>query len=381
MANQHHQVSSPAHEAGTLETTSSGQRGAGTRALLISVWSGLGDVMFATPAIRHLRRALPDAWIAAAGLQGGPGIELLETNPYLDEAYFCRRRSSTPAGFKEALAWARSRKFDTGLELSHPAGWFFSLAGIPQRYRTGRRALWWAIPYRDSVGKELHSTEHFLRAAELITGPLERDGQGYDLVLTRKDREHACRLAGELGNSPFVSMHPGARCNANKRWNIDRFVELAARLNRDHGLKIVMVGGPDDTEAGQKVRGRLGNEAMVAAGRASLRETAALVSMGRLYVGNDSGPLQIAASTGVPTVGIYASSSPANYGPLSGCSRVVMPDADCSPCLFFPGYTPLYRGLRLRYQDSCRAMDSLDVEPVYQACVELLASGGQAPSC
>lgn len=349
-----------------------GDTGEGSPRVLISVWPGLGDIMFATPAIRLLRRALPGAYVAAASLAGGPGNALLETNPNLDEVYFSRQGTYSPSGLKESLGWARRRRFDVGIELSHPVQWFFELAGIRRRYRFARRALWWLIPYRDKSGIELHASEQFIRAIEKAFGPMERDGLGYDLVLTGDDEDRADTLLSPVGPGGFVALHPGARCNENKRWAEGKFVELARRLASEKSLRTVVVGGPDDEALASSIARQAGDGALSLAGQATLRETAAVIERAAIYVGNDSGPMHVADSTGTPVVAVFASSDPASFGPVGPRSLVVTPGEPCAPCLRFPGYNWLPWGLRLRYYKRCRAMERLGVDPVYKACTELL---------
>lgn len=340
--------------------------------MLISLWPGLGDIMFATPAIRLIRRAYPEAFIAAASLAGGPGAPLLETNPYLDEVYFQARGTYSAGGLAESLSWARSRRFDVGLELSHPVQWFFRLSGIDERQRFARRALWWLVPYRDKACRDLHASEQFIRAAEKAFGPLGRDGLGYDLVLTRGDEERAQELLSPLGGAPFAVIHPGARCNRNKRWETAKFAGLGRWLAEERGFSLVIVGGSEDEPLAEAMGRELEGPVLSLAGEATLRQTAAVIERAGIYVGNDSGPLHIAASTGTPVVAIFASSNPANFGPPGACSQVVSPTDECVPCLHFPGYNWLPWGLRLRYYDRCAAMERLDIEDVSRACSDLL---------
>lgn len=339
---------------------------------MISVWPGLGDIIFATPAIRLLRRRLPDAFIAVASLAGGAGEELLETNPYLDEVYWVDEGLFSLGGVRRAVDWARRRRFDIGIELSQPVQWFFEMAGITARYRFGKRGLWWLAPYRDAGGRDLHASEHFTRAVEDAVGPLERDGRGFDLFVTGDDERRAESLLSGIAGDRFVAIHPGARCNRNKRWDLARFAELARRLERDRGCVFAVIGGPDDVPLAEEIKREVGGEVLVAAGKATLRETAALIGRAALYVGNDSGPLHIAGCMGTPIVGIFASTSPDNFGPVTDNANVVSPGDSCAPCLYFPGYNWLYWGLRLRYYNRCKAMEGLGVEPVYEACLELL---------
>ena len=348
--------------------------------VLVALWPGIGDIIFATPAIRHLRREFPDAYLAALSLDGGPGRELLDTNPFLDECYFSGPGGIySPSNIREAARWARARRFQVGLELSFPMRWFFRMAGIREVHGFAERPLWLFIPYRRrEEGRATHASEHFMKAVDRFAGRrVERDGKGYDVFLTEADRERAEELLREAemvtGERRRVVVHPGARCNRNKRWGADRFAELGRRLAREAGAAILVVGGEEDIPLGESIVSALPDRAVNLAGRTTLRETAALVEQCHLFVGNDSGPLHVAASTPTPCVAVFASSNPGNFAPLHPRARVVQPDRPCVPCLHFPGYMWLPWGFRLRYYDRCRAMEELGVEPVLQACLEMLA--------
>jgi heptosyltransferase-2 len=353
--------------------------GEGSPRILVALWPGIGDIVFATPAIRHLRREFPDAYIAALSLDGGPGRELLDTNPYLDETYFTGKGGIYSASnIREAARWARSRRFEAGLELAFPMRWFFRLAGIREAHGFAERPLWLFIPYRDKEeGRNTHASEHFLKAVDRLAGrQVARDGRGYDVFLTDADRERAEELLREAerqaGGRRRVVIHPGARCNRNKRWGAEKFAELGRRLAEERGAFILVVGGPEDAELGDGIASALPGRALNLAGRTTLRETAALVERCHLFVGNDSGPLHVAASTPTPPVAVFASSNPGNFAPLHPRARVVQPEEPCVPCLHFPGYMWLPWGFRLRYYDRCRAMEGLGVEPVLEACLEVL---------
>ena len=337
----------------------------------MSVWPGLGDIMFATPAIRHIRAAEPDAFIAAACFDDSPGASLLETNPYLDEVFFSPGTIHSARGLRSSIGWLRERRFDAALELSFSVYWLFRLAGIRDRARFAERGLSWVYPYADLSDRDVHAAEQFLRAAESLCGPFDRDGLSYDLVLTGEDRRVVDRMLKEVPR-PFVIFHPGARCNRNKRWEVEKFVQLGRDLRDEKGVTIVVVGGAEDVPLADLIRARLGDRVVSFAGRASLRHTAAMCESAELYVGNDSGPLHVAASTGVPIVAIFASSNPANFAPPGDNVTVVTPEDECAPCLHFPGYNWLPWGLRLRYYNRCKAMEGLGVEPVRHACLALI---------
>jgi heptosyltransferase-2 len=335
--------------------------------------------MFATPALRILRRKFPEAHLTAALLDGGPGRALLETNPNLDEIVVAPRGTVySPLGLWRWTRKIRSGRYDLGIELSFPVLWLLRLAGIPKRVRFGRRPFWWLVPYRDQRDRDLHAAEHFLRAIDKLDGGGVRDDAGYDLVLTKEDEEEARGVVRDLSSSPLIAVHPGARCNKNKRWDLMKFRELCLRLARDFKAGILILGGEDDAEAGEILVGELNAASVKArnlAGKLALRVTAAVAKRSRLYIGNDSGPIHIVSAVGTPIISLLASSNPANFRPLGGIYRVVQPDAPCIGCFRFPGYMGLTWGLRLRWFNQCRAMEQLGVERVYGACAELLNRG------
>lgn len=332
--------------------------------------------MFATPALRLLRQKYPESYITAVLLDGGPGKALLETNPHLDEILVAPKGTVySPIGLWKWTQKIRAGRYDLGIELSFPVLWFLRLSGIPQRVRFGRRPFWWLVPYRVQHDRDLHAAEHFLRAIDQLDGGGVRDDAGYDLVLTKEDEEEARGVVADLASSTLIAVHPGARCNKNKRWDLMKFKELCLRLARDFKAGILILGGKDDAEAGDILVGDLNAASVKArnlAGKLALRVTAAVAKRCQLYVGNDSGPIHIVSAMGTPIVSLLASSNPANFRPLVGTYRVVQPDAPCTGCFRFPGYMWLTWGLRLRWVNQCRAMERLGVERVYEACAELL---------
>ena len=357
--------------------------------ILVSLWPGLGDIMFATPAVRVLRRKFPEAHIAAALLDGGPGRALLETNPNLNEILVAPKGTAySPRGIRDWTRRIRAEHYDVGIELSFPVLWFLRLSGIPQRVRFGRRPFWWLVPYRDQSDRDLHASEHFLRAVDKLDRHSLRDDQGYDLVLTPEDEEKAQKIILDCGfrnadhgnkdAKTLIAVHPGARCNKNKRWDIMKFKELCLRLANHYKAGILILGGKDDAEAGEILLRELASNSVEVrnlAGKLALRVTAAVAKRCRLYIGNDSGPIHIVSAVGTPIVSILASSNPGNFRPLAGTFRVVQPDVPCVGCFRFPGYMGLLWGLRLRWYNACRAMETLAVDRVFSACRDLLETG------
>lgn len=344
--------------------------------ILVSLWPGLGDIMFATPALRALRHKFPEANITALSLWGKAGRPLLANNPYVNRLIFANPRDFfSPSACYALWKELKSEGFDLGIQLSFPIHWLFCLLRIKRRVSFGSGPFWWLIPCRDQRDRNTHAAEHFAKAIDRIDGVRYRDDKGYDLKLSEDDLAVAERTLSEWEHTsgPIAVVHPGARCNKNKRWGVEKLVALMDELHRQFSARFILVGGEDDSYMSQSIAKQTEARTLDLAARLSLTETAAVASRCDLYIGNDTGPTHIVAATGTPIVAIFGSSNPRAFRPLTDKAIVVTPEMECAPCFHPVGHTWLLWGLRLRYHNNCRAMDSISVDDVFKACESFLA--------
>ncbi len=352
--------------------------------VLVTVWPGLGDILYATPALRALRTIFPQACITVLSLWGDKGKSLLESNPYVDRLIFTTpRRWLAPHRLLALLTSLRNERFQLGVQLSFPTQWLFWALGIRLRTSFGDGPLCWIFPWADSEYRDRHASEQFLKAIDRIDGAKHRHRGTYDLVLTDEDRKAAREVivcSGLVeGEGPLVVVHPGSRSNPIKRWPLERFVELLDRLYGTDRIRVILVGGKDERDTTQYLHRSIVAPSADLSGSTPLRTLAALVDLADLYIGHDTGPTHVAASTRTPVVAIYASSNPKHYGPLNRQAIVVVPDVGCAPCSHFPGYMSLWWGLSLRYRSRCWAMESITVERVMAACRSGLGKRWEVP--
>jgi ADP-heptose:LPS heptosyltransferase len=94
----------------------------------------------------------------------------------------------------------------------------------------------------------------------------------------------------------------------------------------------------------------------------TIPELAELIRGARLYVGNDSGPMHLAAAVGTPIVAIWGSSDSRRWRPWKVAHRVVQNPFECNPC---PGY-------RCLVADTPLCIESVTVEQAAVAANDLL---------
>jgi heptosyltransferase II len=155
------------------------------------------------------------------------------------------------------------------------------------------------------------------------------------LQIDAATRDAALRKAGVERDAYWV-FAPGAEYGPAKCWPAEHYAQLAATLDRQHGLPIVLLGSAKEAALCESIAAAAPNVCRVLAGQTSLLEAMALIGAARGMVSNDSGLMHVAAAFGVPQVAMFGSTSPLHTPPLNASARVLwLKDElglDCMPC-------------------------------------------------
>jgi heptosyltransferase-2 len=132
--------------------------------------------------------------------------------------------------------------------------------------------------------------------------------------------------------TPAVALMPGAEYGPAKRWPVERFAALAARLVAA-GLEVWVLGSQKERELGRAIehgdeRGRIRN----LCGETRLEEAVDVLAASTAAVTNDSGLMHVAAAVGTHVVAIYGSSSPDFTPPMTQARTIIRVGIECSPC-------------------------------------------------
>jgi heptosyltransferase-2 len=335
---------------------------AAVRRLLVVRLDEIGDAVLNVPLLRALRGRFPEAHVTAVVRPAAAA--LLAPCPYVDTLHAlegpAHGASRIPGRYRRALAFARA----------HFPAERFDLAVVPRwevdKYFATSLAYWsgarWRVGYSEHVSEEkgvknrgwdrllTHPLpgghgEHEVRRALGVAAFLgaRTDNGALELWTMPEDEAAADRLlgaAGVLPGTPLVALAPGAGL-PRRAWPAGRFAEVARRLAEHDGLRPLILGGPEDRPFGAAIMAEAGPAAVDLTGRASLRETVALLRHCRLFVGNDSGPMHLAAAGGVPVVEVSCHpcgadaehhNAPERFGPWGTAGAVVRPEAPRPPC-------------------------------------------------
>lgn len=288
------------------------------RILLIRV-TALGDVLLATPLLRALRLASPDAhidWLVHGNL-----MPLLTENPHLTRAI-----AATPGGHRKL----GEHRYDLILDLQNkPATAWLRTRLLPRRTlvlrkrKLGRalRSLWG----REVPERGPGAVERNLTLADALG--IARDGELLDFRLPQIGRLEAAPLLSRSRAAP-IGLAPGGRW-ATKRW--PHYLALGRQLAAA-GHPLVLLGGPEEAELIEALRAGLGHACLGDTRLLSVAGLAATIASCLAIVTNDSGPAHLAAAVGTPGLVLFGPTSPARWAPPGRLVKVLSHALPCSPC-------------------------------------------------
>ena len=151
------------------------------------------------------------------------------------------------------------------------------------------------------------------------------------IICDENSKEFVYEFIIEKKLQNFAVIHCGAR-RILRQWPVENFASLIKILNEKYKLQIVFAGADEDEPVINKIRELAKIEAIICTRNFSLLHFASLVQRAKLFVGNESGPLHIAAVMQTPLVGIYGPGVPHVFYPIGEKSKVVHHILDCNPC-------------------------------------------------
>jgi heptosyltransferase-3 len=191
-----------------------------------------------------------------------------------------------------------------------------------------------------------------------------------DINLNENDRQDFERILSELPSSAgrtWVGIGPGSNMPA-KIWPLERYQEVVRELIEQEKVWPVVLGGPEDKEMGKRLIEAWGCGYNLA-GALSVRASAVALSRCKLYLGNDTGTMHLAASEKVPCVAIFSSRTyPGLWYPYGDQHRVFRTQIECEGC-----------ELVVCLEKQMKCILSIQTKEVLMACLDVLRSKSFIP--
>lgn len=273
----------------------------------ITVFSpaGVGDTIFACPMLQILRHREPQATIHYIGhLEAG---QLLEGAGLVDYAHSQSSRHSPENVYSGAIEVAGRMGMDFDDQRKKAMLQSLGNPDLVIAFSMDAMAMSYAF---EAVGVPQFTVQHWqppmgMHQSEFKTLALR------NLGWLDKHRVNVVDWNCEVLHIPYlkkertVVLHPSSG-QSYKNWPIDNYIQLCRKMN-DMGIDTIVLEGPGTSSYRSQF---LGSRIL----NLSLKECAGLFSLKLPFIGNDSGLTHMAAISGCPTIGLYGSTHPNEWG-------------------------------------------------------------------
>ncbi len=342
----------------------------------------IGDFLMTTPALRSLQKRFPSAQMdilvqpgvapVAKTFAGLHGLETLRCN------FLIRGGRRLPGIFEWAskLIELRRRKYDLVVEFS---GLFHSAAAawatgaririgfrhpVSMGFFTLKNLCHWHS-HAVLVNESSHIADQMLLLPQALGGA--PDTGGWEPIRDSDSDLLAEDVLASAGtgpaNGPLVLLHPGGKWPP-RRWSAENF-SLVIDILREKGIRVAVMGGPGDDTAIDEIRRHCRSEPVFLWPPAPLETIWGVLKIADAFIGNDSGPMHMAAAAGTPIVALFGPTHPKRSAPRGSEFFPFYAALECSPCQQYFEVDKCRRG-----HNYC--MDDFDPSSVAAAAIRLI---------
>ncbi|MBE9503975.1 MAG: lipopolysaccharide heptosyltransferase II [Proteobacteria bacterium] len=296
-----------------------------------------GDIVLTTPLFKALKKRFPESRLSV--LTTPPGCELLKEIKEIDALISYDKKGAD----KDLLSYVRLIKklkrlrFDLCISPHRSARTSFMViaSGIDERIGYSEASLSFLYSKKVVRDDKLHEVDRILSLLIPLDINVDEEDKQPCLALSQESSENMGKRFDELGiraNDLTIGVAPGSVWET-KRWTAEGFASLIDNLIETYHAKVLLLGAPSDSAAGNEVLSRCKHEPINLVGKTTLRELIAVIDRCRLLIGNDSAPGHIAAARNVPVISIFGPTVPSfGYSPFGKDVIIVEKELPCRPC-------------------------------------------------
>lgn len=304
----------------------------------------LGDVIVAIPAIYLLRRQYPDTRLILFLEKLPNDAHLISKNLLLKTGLVDEVAEFTTSTFRELLRLARNVRrlskqalFALNLERfgwSRKREFFCSFLGIHKVFGPSclNRV---SLGATDNIAHQLYGIA-FQSCFEMVKAINTKNIDYPKLTIGAASNTY---LKWSSKNSVVAQFSGivllGIWSNMDsKRWPVDRFVDIANHLTETHNLLPVCIGGGHEDEVRAAKYITENSHALSVVGQMSICESYEFFKQAKVYIGNDTGAMHLAALAGLPCISIFSAREASDlWHPIgSDFHQVLKTSPPCSGC-------------------------------------------------
>jgi heptosyltransferase-2 len=315
--------------------------------ILIICLRKIGDAVIATSVAYMLKQAYPDAKITM--LVKPLTREIVTGNPVIDDVMLYNY--SHEAKFREirqVAADIRQRNFDLCIVADNKprSAMLAWLAGIPNRVgfeNITLRNVYLKLFYTRIIKTDYDASQTLqAKNHEIFVNRFTKAQHTAKMIMPEGSAANVAKVEALLSQVLTDQAKERQACLkialcirsgvVTKDWPVERFAAVIDKLAERYNAVFYVIGSVDDAEVAASLTKMVHVPVSILCGKTSLVELACLLRKSDFFLTVDTGSAHIAATTGIPMVAVYGSTSPRKWGPYSGNAVTLSPDYHCHPC-------------------------------------------------
>jgi ADP-heptose:LPS heptosyltransferase len=265
--------------------------------LLIIRLSSIGDIILTTPIIRCLKKQLSD--VEVHYLTKKQYVPLLEANPYIDKLY------SIIEKIDEIIPELKKENYDQVIDLHknfRSKGVILKLQKPSTSFNKINIEKWLIVNLKINRLPKIHIVDRCFQAVEKLG--VKNDNLGLDYFIPTRDQVDIKSLP-VFHQAGFIGWVIGAKFNT-KVYPEEKIIEACKRTDKP----IVLLGGPEDAEKGERIKNEVGDTIYNSCGKLNINQSASLIKQAEKIITNDTGLMHIAAAFKKEIISLWGNTIP-----------------------------------------------------------------------
>lgn len=315
--------------------------------ILVIRLSSLGDVLMTIPAVKAIREKFPDGYISWL-VEGSVG-EFLKHQDFVNEVIVFPRGNFTKelgkgkflrAGNIIGPFWRqlRERKYDLIIDF-HGILKSVTLAMMARgEKRIGFGDMFAKEKSHFFYHKRINGSDKRIHKVErnmLLARYLGCAGPPPEVTLSVSDNAAAYVdgfFRGIDNTPPAFAVNPfSSRGTDFKRWPLENYAGLIARIHRELEKSTIILWGPGEEGEARRLKEMSGEGAYLAC-PTSIPQLFALLARIPVYIGGDTGVMHLAAAAGTTVISLFGPTDSQINAPYGRKHVIIREDVPCSPC-------------------------------------------------
>ena len=342
--------------------------------ILVIRIGNIGDVLFATPLIRILRKHYPQAVL---DIVTSPQAQIVvKFNPYLNNVFIYKKFPRLQRIFlrKVFIEHLKKQHYDLCIVLESNKEYAnFAKTICPNALRIGLESEFSEKNLHKTIefSQKCHAIENYLKIAANLNLPLDEACCSMDFFYPEPEEELKRMIKGHAKKGFFIIHSSCSSYLPYRGWEIEKLAQVSKNIV-NKGLDVFITGAATDREPKLLLSMLNSEQGVFSFLGKSLYEVAYLIKNSRGILCCDTGILHIAKALKVPLIALFGPSDVNHTGPIgSGKHEAIRKDFNCGPCHYSPQY-------RQKEKEFCldgkvtKCMSAITVEEVMAAISRII---------